>query len=84
MKTFKKIKLDDFPILDDQEMKKIVGSYNGGTPSNNCPNGISEKECAFMCTFESSYEGQTILGTGHCHYSGYKNLCMCIADTGFA
>lgn len=34
MKTFKKIKLNDFPTLDDQEMKKIIGSYGKSSDSN--------------------------------------------------
>lgn len=84
MKTFKKIKLNDFPTLDDQEMKKIIGSYGKSSDSNTCPNGGDPKEYWYRCTFEATYEGHTTQGQGIFRIFPGTSICYCEALPGYS
>lgn len=80
MKKLKKIQLNESSSLDDQSMKKIVGSFSGNTRSSGCSSGDSDTSCAGSCVIEIELSGKTYLLSGSCHYSGVGSVCACVGD----
>lgn len=60
MKKLKKLKLHDVSILNDNEMKNIVGGYDSGGPSSGRCNGGgvdgNVKACSGSCPDLTTYD----------------------------
>jgi natural product precursor len=76
MKKLRKLNLKSATLMDDNEMKMIVG----GSGTNDCPKGRSETGCAKSCTVYAEYNGQGVLRSGTCHYSGIGDICACVVS----
>lgn len=75
MKTLKKIILKDFDaILEDSEMKLIVGS--GFSINDDC----RQDRCSGSCKNKVTYEGITIETNGRCRitYEYDSIFCACV------
>lgn len=69
MKKLRKLNLKSTSVMDDNEMKMIVG---GSGLTNDCPSGSSESKCVAACVI---YDDNKIYGTGYCHHVQGTNVC---------